>query len=151
LKRGREREVMKRIRLLILLGAVAAALPLGLLSPVAKAAGSTTDQVSINQYADYDAQGLLQVGLQVRCFGQDGLVSVDVAQSPPETPYQVSEGISGTPVVCDGRTHSVGVTIVGAGYDAGKALATATLEVPTTGVPPVRTTVVNRWIVIRVV
>jgi hypothetical protein len=144
---------MKRIRLLILLGAVAVALPLGLLSPVAKAAGRTTDQVSINQYADYDSQNLLQVGLQVRCFGQDGLVSVDVEQSPPETPYPMSLGVSGTPVVCDGHTHYVGVAIVGAGYDGGKALAIATLEVPLTDdpLPAVRQTVVQRQIVIRVV
>ena len=143
---------MKRIRLLVLLSVTAVALPVGVLSGIAKATGGTgTDHVSINQYADYDLPSLLQVGLQVRCFGQDGVVSVDVDQSPPETPYAVSFGFSGQPVVCDGQTHYVGVSIVGEGYDAGKALATATLEVPTTGVPPVRTTIVQRPIVIRVV
>jgi hypothetical protein len=138
---------MKRIRLLVLLSVLAVALPVGILSGVAKATGGTTDQVSINQYADYDLPTLLQVGLQVRCYGGDGVASVQVDQSPPETPYLVSYGTSGQPVVCDGKTHSVGVSIVGVGYDTGKALATATLVVPTTG----KTTVVKRQIVIRVV
>jgi hypothetical protein len=139
---------MKRIRLLVLLGAVVVALPIGLMSPIAKATGSTqTDQVSINQYADFDAPTLLQVGLQVRCYGGDGLASVQVDQYPPETPFLITFSLSGQPVVCDGRTHSVGVSIIGEGYDAGKALATATLVVPSTG----KKTVVQRWIVIRVV
>jgi hypothetical protein len=30
-------------------------------------------------------------------------------------------------VVCDGKSHSVGVTLVGEGFDAGKAYATAEL------------------------
>jgi hypothetical protein len=139
---------MKRIRLLVLLSVLAVALPVGILSGVAKATGGTTsDQVSINQYADFDAPTLLQVGLQVRCYGGDGLASVQVDQYPPETPFLITFSLSGQPVVCDGRTHSVGVSIIGEGYDAGKALATATLVVPSTG----KTTVVKRWIVIRVV
>jgi hypothetical protein len=141
---------MKRIRLLVLLSVLAVALPVGILSGVAKATGRTTttgDQVSINQYADYDLPTLLQVGLQVRCYGGDGVATVQVTQTPPETPYPVTFGSSGQPVVCDGQTHSVGVSVVGAGYDAGKALAKATLVVPSTE----KTTVVQRQILIRVV
>ena len=139
---------MKRIRLLVLLSALAVALPVGILSGVAKATGGTTtkDQVSINQYADYDLPSLLQLGLQVRCYGGEGLVEVQVDQYPPETPFMVSFGSGTQPVVCDGQTHSVGVSIVGEGYDAGKALATATL----TG-PSAKITIVKRWILIRVV
>jgi hypothetical protein len=139
---------MKRIRLLVLLSALAVALPVGILSGVAKATGgtTTTDQVSINQYADYDLPSLLQLGLQVRCYGGEGLVEVQVDQYPPETPFMVSFGSGTQPVVCDGKTHSVGVSIVGEGYDAGKALATATL----TG-PSAKITIVKRWIIIRVV
>jgi hypothetical protein len=109
--------------------------------------------VSINQYADYDLPTLLQVGLQVRCFGLDGVVTVQVDQSQPETPYPIQFGSSGQPVVCDGQTHSVGVSVVGAGFDAGKALATATLVVPVDPDDPSldRTTVVKRQIIIRVV
>jgi hypothetical protein len=140
---------MKRIRLLVLLSALAVALPVGVLSGIAKATGGTTtkDQVSINQYADYDLPSLLQVGLQVRCYGGDGVVTVQVTQTPPESPYPVTFGSSGQPVVCDGQTHSVGVSVVGIGYDAGKALAKATLVVPSTG----KTTVVQRQILIKVV
>jgi hypothetical protein len=140
---------MKRIRLLVLLSALAVALPVGVLSGIAKATGGTTtkDQVSINQYADYDLPSLLQVGLQVRCYGGDGVVTVQVTQTPPESPYPVTFGSSGQPVVCDGQTHSVGVSVVGIGYDAGKALAKATLVVPSTE----KTTVVQRQIIIKVV
>jgi hypothetical protein len=139
---------MKRIRLLVLLSALAVALPVGVLSGIAKATGGTTtkDQVSINQYADYDLPSLLQVGLQVRCYGGEGLVTVQVDQYPPETPYLVTFGSGAQPVVCDGRTHAVSASVVGEGYDAGKALATATL-VGGTG----KVTVVKRWIIIRVV
>jgi hypothetical protein len=143
--RRRKEKTMKRIRLLVLLTALAVALPVGVLSGIAKATGGTTDQVSINQYADYDLPSLLQVGLQVRCYGGDGVASVQVDQSPPETASPTTFGASGQPVVCDGKTHSVGVSIVGVGYDTGKALATATLVVPTTA----KTTVVTRQIVIR--
>ena len=65
---------MKRIRLLILLGVVAAAL---VVPTVAKATGGsgTTNSVTIQQYADYDAAGfVLDVGLYVRDrrSGHDG-------------------------------------------------------------------------------
>jgi hypothetical protein len=134
---------MKRIRLLVLLGMVAVALPLGLLQGVAKATGSS---VSINQYADYDFAGTnLDVGLQVACTGGSGAVDVTVTQSQPETPYPVAAGSGPQIVTCDGRSRSVAVTIVGFGFDAGKATATAELTAPSGNVK------VTRQILIRVV
>jgi hypothetical protein len=127
---------MKRIRLLILLGMVAVALPLGLLQSVAKAAGSPPDNtVSIDEHADYDFVGTqLDVGLNVRCRGgSSGAVVVNVSQDPPETPFPVSFGSGPQFVVCDGSTHSVGVTITGFGFDAGKASATADLTTDSGG------------------
>jgi hypothetical protein len=135
---------VKRIRLLIVLGAVAVALPIGLLP--ARATGTTTS-VSIHEQADYDAAGFaLDVGLNVRCQGGvNGLVDVTVEQGPPETPYLLAFGSGPQSVVCDGKSHTVGVTIVGEGFDAGRAKATATLTVP--GMPPTTVTA-KRWITI---
>jgi len=118
---------MKRI-----LAAAALAAPLVLAPGIAFAGGSTgtSSSVSINQYADFNFNGTqLDVGLQVRCAGGTGLVMVQVDQDYPETPDPVgAHGTSPpTEVVCDGRTHYVGTTIVGVIYDAGKAKATATL------------------------
>ena len=125
---------MKRIRLLILLGVVAAAL---VVPTVAKATGGggtpPANSVTIQQYADYDAAGfILDVGLYVRCQGNgtaahNGFVTVQVEQFPPQTPFPIGLGSGPQPVVCDGTTHAVGVTIVGEGFDAGTAKATATL------------------------
>jgi hypothetical protein len=133
---------MKRIRLLVLLGAVAVALPLAL--STAHATG-TTSSVTIHEQADYDAAGfVLDVGLNVRCYGGvNGLVDVTVEQFPPETPFPVAFGSGPFPVVCDGKTHTVAVTIVGEGFDAGRAKATATLMVP---MQPNKTA--TRWITI---
>ena len=51
-----------------------------------------------------------------------------MTQAPPETGSPVTVGVGGNPfVVCDGQTHSVGVTIIGAGFDTGWATAKATL------------------------
>ena len=138
--------MVKRIRLLVLLGAVAIALPVGLTS--AGATGATGTSVTIQEHADYDAAGfVLDVGLRVRCQGgMNGLVDVQVDQYPPETPYPVTFGSGVNPVVCDGNTRTVGVTITGEGYDAGRAKATATLMVPMQ--PNVTAT---RWITIVVV
>ena len=47
--------------------------------------------------------------------------------------------------MCDGKTHYVGVTVIGVVYDAGKAKATATLTAPSGN----KTT--SRWISVRVV
>ena len=118
---------MKRVRLLVLLGALALALPFGLAT--AKATGTTgTASVSIDPYADFDTAGTnIDVKLYVRCTGAT-VAEVTLEQSPPETGSPVAVGSGPQPlVVCDGNTHSVGVTVFGAGFDTGYAKATATL------------------------
>ena len=144
---------MKRIRLLVVLGALALALPFGLTA--AKATGTTGgNSVTIQQYADYDAAGfVLDVGLYVTCKGngtlaQNGLVQVSVDQYPPQTPYPVSFGSGEQSVVCDNTPHAVGVTITGEGYDAGLAKATATF-IP--GLGGGKSVTTKRWITIVVV
>jgi hypothetical protein len=144
---------MKRIRLLILLGMVAVALPLGLLQGVAKARSTNstpTGSVSINQYADWDFVGAtLDVGLQVACNDPSGAgnVTVKVTQTPPGSPTPVF-GAGTQRVACDGRSHYVGVTVGPGPFYTGKAYATATLTtVTSTG--PVATA--SRWISVRVV
>jgi hypothetical protein len=135
----------------LVLGAAAAAAvvaPMALIPSVAGATGSTTgNQVSINQYADWDFAGTqLDVGLQVACTGGAGTVNVSVKQAYPET--YAPTGAFGTGVqnvVCDGRSRYVTVTIVGAPFDGGKATATATLA-STTG-----TATTTRQISIRAV
>jgi hypothetical protein len=109
---------------------IAVALPLGVLQGVAKATGSsgTSSSVSINYYADYEAVGaLLDVGLHVSCTGGSGALDVTVKQEPPETPYPEAAGSGPQIVACDGRSHSVAVTVGPGIFDAGKATATATL------------------------
>jgi hypothetical protein len=138
---------MKRLRMLVVLGAVAVALPLGLAT--AKATGSggttTTNSVTINSKADFEFIGTqLDVGLNVRCYGGFGTVDVTVDQYPPETPVGAT-GTGAASVVCDGKTRPVGVTIEGAVYDEGRAKATATLMAPS------GTTTAVRWINIVVV
>jgi hypothetical protein len=118
---------MKRVRLLVLLGALALALPFGLAA--ANATGTTgTASVSIDPYADFDTAGTnIDVKLYVRCTGAT-VAEVTLEQSPPETASPVAVGSGPQPlVVCDGNTHSVGVTVFGAGFDTGYAKATATL------------------------
>ena len=139
---------MKRIRLLVLAGLIAAALPLGLNTAKATGSGGSGTQVTIQEHADYDFVGTnLDVGLQVRCTDPTGFGSVDVTvnQYPPETPYPFGAGSGPQPVVCDGHTRTVAVTIIGAGFDAGRAKATAVLTLPvnTSG-----STTVVRWITI---
>jgi hypothetical protein len=144
---------MKRIRLLVLAGAVAVALPFGLAT--AKATGTTggTAKVSINQYADFDTAGTnIDVGLNVSCTGAS-VVEVTLKQTYPETGSPVTVGSGPQPLVaCDGRTHSVGVTVFGLGFDTGRAYATATvLGAPAEpdGEPgPVKATA-SRWVIIR--
>jgi hypothetical protein len=146
---------MKRIRLLVLLGMVAVALPLGLLHGVAGATGSTgtSGHMSINQYADYDTEGTyLDLGLQVACTDPTGKgnVQVHVSQYEPETPYPVAEGNGTQQVVCDGRSHYVTVSVFGGVFDGGKAYATATLTTVTS--PPLKpVATAARWISIRAV
>jgi hypothetical protein len=122
---------MKRIRLLVLLGVVAIALPLGLAHANAAGKSTTGNSVTIEEFADYDAAGfVLDVGLYVRCSGGTGFVDVTVEQNPPETVAPVAFGSGPQAVVCDGKTRRVGVTIVGEGFDAGRAEAEATLVAP---------------------
>lgn len=121
---------MKRIRLLILLCALAIALPFGLVSGVAKATGGgATSSLSINQNAQYDVEGsIIHVGLRARCPASPlpGTILVNVKQYPPET-VMYAEGESFVKqVVCDGQTHTVGATVFGINFDAGRAYAKAT-------------------------
>jgi hypothetical protein len=121
---------MKRIRLLILLGTVAVALPLAVLSAGSAGAAPAFADVSIEPNAQYDVQGaILHVELRAACQGGAGAVVVDVTQSPPETEFPFAAGSGPRSVVCDGTAHEVAVTIFGEGFDAGRAFATATLRV----------------------
>ena len=119
---------MNRIRLLVVLGALALALPFGLSAAHATGGTGSSNSISIDQYADYDFEGSqVDVKLYVKCTGSSA-VDVELKQSQPETGSPVVIGIGSNPlVVCDGQTHSVGVTITGVGYDTGWATATATL------------------------
>jgi hypothetical protein len=137
---------MKRIRLLILLSVLAVALPVGLLSGIAKATGSSGTSVSISQTADYNLGGVsLDVNLLVRCTGGSGLAEVTVHQPHPETGFPMTTGTGFNPdVVCDGQTHSVGVTLVGAVYDPGRAYAIVDV---TAGSGPGHA---EKWITIKV-
>jgi hypothetical protein len=126
----RNEEIMKRIRLLAVLGAVAVAVPLAVVSAGSAAAQPAFADVSIEPNAQYDIQGfILHVEVRAACDGGAGGVVVEVTQSPLETEFPVAFGSGPRSVVCDGTAHEVGVTIFGEGFDAGRALATATLTV----------------------
>jgi hypothetical protein len=144
---------MKRIRLLVLLGALAVALPFGVLAAGVAGAQSAFADVSIEPNAQYDIQGsILHVEVRATCDGGTGAVVVEVTQSPPETPYPVAFGSGPNAVVCDGHEHETGVTIFGEGFDAGKAFATATLTVvDPTSQQTLATDSAQRFIDIRVV
>jgi hypothetical protein len=137
---------MKRIRLLILLSVLAVALPVGLLSGIAKATGGSGTSVSISQTADYNFGGTqLDVNLFVRCSGGIGLAEVTVNQPHPETGFPMTTGDGLNPdVVCDGRTHSVGVTLIGTVYDPGRAYAIVDVTAPS---GPAH---IEKWITIKV-
>ena len=123
-----EGEVVKRIRMLTVLGVLAVGLPVGLVPGVAQA--DNGPQVIIQQDASYIlASAVINVGLQVTCQGGSGEVIVNVTQSPPETPFPVGAGSGPSPVVCDGQMHPVAVTITGFGFGAGDAFATADLSI----------------------
>jgi hypothetical protein len=133
--------MVKRIRLLVVLGVVAVALPFGV-SAVGATGGTGTTNVTIHAHADYDAAGLAaDVGLNIRCQGGSGSVIVDLDQYPPETPYPMQFHSGSQLVVCDGYTHTVSVTVGGFGIDAGRAKATATLTSEGTKI-----TTAQRWI-----
>jgi hypothetical protein len=136
--------VMKRIRLLVLAGAVAVALPFGM---TAVGATGKANAVSIHYYADYDVRGTnIDVGLDVRCTGSS-TIEVVIEQWPPETASHVvlSSGIQPM-VVCDGQTHATGVTVICSGCDVGRAYATATVRHPVTMAKKAKS---SRWIYIR--
>jgi hypothetical protein len=125
---------------------VAVALPVGLLQGAAKATGGSGTSVSISQTADFNTAGTqLDVNLNVRCTGGSGLAEVRVNQPHPETGFPNTTGFGFNPdVVCDGQTHSVGVTIIGAVYDPGRAYAIADV---TAGSGPGHA---EKWITIKV-
>jgi hypothetical protein len=117
------------------LGAAGLALALATIGVGVAQASSATASVTVDSNAQYDIQGsILHVGVKATCSGGAAAVVVKVTQSPPETPYPMAFGSGPNPVVCDGQQHQTAVTIHGEGFDAGKALATATLTVvePTT-------------------
>jgi hypothetical protein len=87
---------MKRIRLLVLAGVLAAALPFGMSAVGATGGSGSTNSVTIKDRAQYNFNGTyIEVGLTVRCYG-GGLpvVNVFVKQDYPETPF---------PLGCDRR------------------------------------------------
>jgi hypothetical protein len=130
---------MKRLRLLVVVGVIAAALPLGM--SAVGASGTTSTVVSIQSPADYDVTGTnVDVRVNVRCTGGTGTLVVELKQYPPETPYPVGEGSGPNIVACDGTTHAGGATVIGAVFDPGRALATATV------VAPSGTKTVSKWI-----
>jgi len=143
---------MKRVRLLVLLGAIAIALPFGLLPAGATGGGGATSSLSINQNAQFDVEGsVIHVGLRARCpvIGTDpvtgdpipGTIHVHVTQDPPETVMHAEGDTLVKEVVCDGQTHTVGATVFGANFDAGRAYATADFTFPLTA-----TATAARWI-----
>jgi hypothetical protein len=136
---------MKRLRLLVLLGAIAVALPVGLATAKATGGTATKPSVYIDQYADFDFAGTnIDVKLLVRCTGTT-VANVTLQQSPPETGSPVAVGSGPQPLVaCDGQYHSVGITVVGFGFDVGWAKATATVTSTPGG-----TTTVSRTVYIR--
>ena len=133
---------MKRIRLLVLLSILVVALPVGLLTGVAKARGNTgsTSSLSIDQHAQFDILGnVIHVGLKARCpLNRDpitneplpGTIHVHVVQDPPESATHAEGDSLVKQVVCDGQTRTVGATIFNAlievgAFDEGRAYATA--------------------------
>ncbi len=87
--------------------------------------------MSIQQYADYNTFGTqLDVGLHVRCSGGTGIAEVTVTQDSPETGIPTTGTGFNPAVVCDGNIHSVGVTLIGAVFDPGKAWAEADVTSP---------------------
>jgi len=137
---------MKRLRFIVLIGALAAAMAVPVVAK-ATGGGGSGNSVIIQEKVDYDfAGGALDVGLYVKCTGGSGSVIVNVSQSPPQTPYPFETGSGPQIVVCDNHTHSVGVTITGFGFDAGRAWATADLTTAT-----MATAHAERWVNIVVV
>jgi hypothetical protein len=137
---------MKRIRLLVLAGVLAAALPLGMTAAGATGSTGSTNSVYIKDLAQYELGGTnIEVGLTVKCSGGGLLrtVEVEVTQAYPETPYpQGAFGVGAQNVVCDGQYRSVAVSVPLGLFDAGRAYAKATLD------PLSPTARSSRWITI---
>lgn len=119
--------------------AVAAAAAAAVAFPSAAGATGSTggivrDSVSIAPFADYNLSGFsLDLDLVVTCKGpMTGTVNGSVTQQPPETPSPVTLSTGFSVVVCDGRSHTVGLTVDGAGFDDGYAKATVMLVNPNT-------------------
>ena len=130
---------MKRV--ILGAAATAAAATAAVLVPQAAGATGSTggtggagDSIYIAPFADYNLAGLsLDLDLVVSCKGPlTGTVDGSVTQQPPETPSPVTLSTGFSVVVCDGRSHTVGLTVDGAGFDDGKAKATVTLVNPNT-------------------
>src|SRR5687768_2927567 len=124
---------MKRIRLLVLAGIIAAALPLGMTAAGATGSTGYTNSIYIKDRAQFNFQGTyIEVGLTVTCK-KNGTplrtVEVEVKQKYPETPYpQGAHGVGAQNVVCDGTPRAVAVTVPVGLFDAGWAYAKATLD-----------------------
>jgi hypothetical protein len=135
---------LKRMRLLVLAGVIAAAVPVGISSV---GATGSPNSVTISEKAQFNFQGTyIEVGLTVRCAANGNplrTVDVFVRQDYPETPYpQGATGVGGQSVVCDGVSRRVAVTVPIGLFDAGRAWAEATLD------PPKPTPTAKRWITI---
>ncbi|HSO53389.1 MAG TPA: hypothetical protein VL330_11700 [Actinomycetes bacterium] len=136
---------MKRIRLLVLAGVIAAAIPFGM-TAAGVTGGGSANSVSIKDRAQYQTGGTyVEVGLTVKCSGGGALrtVEVEVTQDYPETPHpQGAFGVGVQSVVCDGKARAVAVTVPLGLFDAGKAYAKAAVD------PASPTAKSSRWITI---
>jgi hypothetical protein len=139
---------MKRLRLLVLAGVLAVALPLGMTAAGATGGSPPPNSVSIKEKAQFNFNGTyIEVGLTVRCQANSNAlrtVEVFVHQDFPETPSPTgANGLGVSTVVCDSRARDYAVTVPVGKFDAGRARATATLD-PVLG----PTATAQRWITI---
>jgi hypothetical protein len=100
-------------------------------APVAATAATDTPQIQIDPNASVVPFSHVVVGLKVRCYGGilspgTGQVGVELRQTRPESPF-VTAGTGGNLVVCDGKMHTVAVTVPG-NFDAGKAVAVVGID-----------------------
>jgi hypothetical protein len=144
---------MKRIRMLVLAGALAVALPFGLATAGATGGYPPPNYVTIKANAQYDLVGAqIHVGLTVKCQASGGnklgFVDVFVTQHYPETPWATpgfpATGGGGNSVVCDGTARSVAVSVNPGLFDAGRAFAEAAVRSPS----DLEVATSDRWITI---
>jgi hypothetical protein len=126
-------EFVKRIRLLVVAGVIAAALPIGISAAGATGSPPPPNSVTIRERAQYNFNGTyIEVGLTVKCKSTSNplrTVEVFVKQDYPETPFpQGATGLGARNVVCDGVSRSVAVTVPVGLFDAGRAWAEARLD-----------------------